>query len=577
MANHRPFVYIAIGMVISFVICEMNFLHTDDHQRGKQMGRGPKRGVKPVAGDTDVVEQEPGTSAPRATSAPPPRETAAPVTAAPQEQRKDQVGEGSAPAGTKLPVVLPFNPSSAYPQPMRSFRPRPGQQSNLDPRRVDVVAALKHSWEGYRKNAWGKDEYFPLSNGNKNWGGAAHGIGATMIDALDTLIIAGLDDEAADVIAWCDKELTYNQNAKVSMFETTIRILGGLLSAYHLTNNKRLAEQALDLANRMKPAFDTRTGVPDNYVNLQSGAHEGAAWIGRAAILSEFGSLQMELKTLSAIHNDPSHDERSTKAIRQIKPHCPHFCPKAFQDGNPAGMGNAGLGSFGDSFYEYMLKTWILTGKTEPMFREMWDKAAQHVIGTSSRDGPFYIPNGMETGNTMEHLACFSGGLFALSYIHTNNSEHLQVAENIAKTCHFMYTSSITGLSADVGRFNNGKFFSSESKYILRPETVETYFYLWKVTKDPKYRDWGHDVLKACNKHLKVPNGYVGSLDVNSVPTPQNDNMETFWLAETLKYLYLLFSEDELVDLTEVVFNTEAHPLRVFQRPTPSPAPAPSK
>ncbi len=163
----------------------------------------------------------------------------------------------------------------------------------------------------------------------------------------------------------------------------------------------------------------------------------------------------------------------------------------------------------------------------------------------------------------MEHLACFSGGLFALSYHHTKNAEHLKVAEQIAETCHFMYESMETKLAPDVARvLPNNQLEVHDAKYILRPETVETYFYLWKVTKDPKYRDWGAAVLEACNTHLKVDAGFAGSTDVRRIPTPHNDMMETFWFAETLKYLYLLFSEDELFDLDEWVFNTEAHAFR---------------
>jgi mannosyl-oligosaccharide alpha-1,2-mannosidase len=271
----------------------------------------------------------------------------------------------------------------------------------------------------------------------------------------------------------------------------------------------------------------------------------------------------MEFRALTDISGDTKYDTTAQKAIETIQPQCGSgFCPRNFHGSRGSG-GNAGLGSFGDSFYEYLLKYWLLTGKTNVMYRDMWDRAARHILETSRAAGDHVVPNGLETGMTMEHLACFSGGLFALSYVETHNQEHLKLAEDIATTCHDMYQSSSTKLAADVVHVNDGGSFSpADPKYILRPETVETYFYLWRVTKDPKYRQWGAEVMAACDKHLKVENGYVGSTNVYTIPTSHNDMLETFWFAETLKYLYLLFSDDAALDLSAVVFNTEAHPLK---------------
>lgn len=229
--------------------------------------------------------------------------------------------------------------------------------------------------------------------------------------------------------------------------------------------------------------------------------------------------------------------------------------------------GFAGLGSFGDSYYEYLLKYWLLTGKRDSAYREMWDRAARHILDTTDRTAPLVVPNGRETGNTMEHLACFSGGLFALSYLTDGNKEHLELAKQIAETCHAMYQSSVTKLSPDVAQIHGTQVHSTESKFILRPETVETYFYLWRATHDTKYRQWGLEMLRACDRYLKVEDGFVGTRDVFSEHGSKNDMLETFWFAETLKYLYLLFREDAALSLTQKVFNTEAHPFLVHPAP----------
>jgi len=104
-----------------------------------------------------------------------------------------------------------------------------------------------------------------------------------------------------------------------------------------------------------------------------------------------------------------------------------------------------------------------------------------------------------------------------------------------------------------------------DARYILRPETVESLFLAYRMTGDKKYREWGWDIFQAIEKHCKVPTGgYVGVNDVDAEHPGQINNMETFFLAETLKYLYLLFADSSVLDLKDVVFNTEAHILPVF-------------
>lgn len=425
--------------------------------------------------------------------------------------------------------------------------------------------AIRHSWKGYRQHAFGFDEYFPLSKGHSNWG-SGRGVGVTIVDALDTMILAGLTDEVEQALQWIEQTLSFDQHAKLSVFETTIRVLGGLLSSYQLLKRPRLLELAEDLGRRLFYCFDTPSGIPDNYVDLASHIHQGASWNGGQAILSELGSLQIEFGALGQLTNNADYAVRSRRAVELIRPHCQSgFCPRFFSGTSPTGS-HAGLGSFGDSFYEYLLKMWILSDKTDAMYEDMWQRAATHILKTSSTVGGHFVPNGQETGNVMEHLACFAGGLFTLSYLHTQDTGHLKAGVKIGDTCRAMYAATATKLAADVVRVSeDGSLQASDPKYILRPETMETYFYLWRATKHAKYRTWGLELMQAIDRHLRVEGGgYVGSLGVDSVPTPKNDNMETFWIGETLKYALLLFSDDGLLSLSEWVINTEAHPQRVF-------------
>jgi len=225
------------------------------------------------------------------------------------------------------------------------------------------------------------------------------------------------------------------------------------------------------------------------------------------------------------------------------------------------------LGGLGDSFYEYILKIWHMTGKQVNGYRRMYDQAIDPVMRKM-----LYHAGGLtflvelhagRQSNKMEHLACFAGGMFALGAV---NQNQMDLAKGITESCHEMYKRSPTGLSPEaVYIAPDGTISPVSSYYILRPETMEGFFYLWRTTHDPKYRDWGWEAFSAIQKYCRVEAGFSGVRDVtNTEHNNYDDLQQTFLLAETFKYLYLLFSDDDVVSLDKYVFNTEAHPLPIF-------------
>lgn len=125
--------------------------------------------------------------------------------------------------------------------------------------------------------------------------------------------------------------------------------------------------------------------------------------------------------------------------------------------------------------------------------------------------------------------------------------------------------STPTKLAGEEYYFTDGNDMSLRTKYnLLRPETVESLMYLWRKTGDPKYRDWGWNIFQAFELQSRTPFGYVGLKDVTT--GRQDNRMQSYFLAETLKYLYLLFSPSSVIPLDEWVFNTEAHPLHIIPR-----------
>ncbi len=124
-----------------------------------------------------------------------------------------------------------------------------------------------------------------------------------------------------------------------------------------------------------------------------------------------------------------------------------------------------------------------------------------------------------------------------------------------------------TGTSPEYIRFSPGRDFlpGSKKQYLMRPEAVESFFVLYHLTGDPIYREWGWEVFQAIERHCKTEAGYGQLKNVEKPDQKPEDKMESFFLAETLKYLYLLFDPETPIDLLHKhVFNTEAHPMRIF-------------
>jgi len=232
-------------------------------------------------------------------------------------------------------------------------------------------------------------------------------------------------------------------------------------------------------------------------------------------------------------------------------------------------------GAMGDSFYEYLLKYWLLTGKRHEQYKRMYLEAVKGMIARLliTDGGVTYVAesNHGRVDKKMDHLVCFVPGMLALGAQHIPEvaDEHMRIARELVSTCYQMYAQQKTGLSPEFVRFPGGGKIGTDPRAVhnlLRPEAIESVFYLWRFTKDPMYREWGWKMFLAFEKHCKVEGGgYVGIRNVLLENGQRDDKMETFWLAETLKYFLLLFSDDSLLDLRTHVLNTEAHPLRVLR------------
>ncbi|KAK4186453.1 mannosyl-oligosaccharide 1,2-alpha-mannosidase [Podospora australis] len=502
-------------------------------------------------------------------------------------------------------------------------------------RRERVVEAMELSWDAYERHAWGQDEFHPISKKGRQM--APKGLGWIIIDSLDTLMIMNLTSRLTHARQWIAESLTWDQDQDVNTFETTIRMLGGLLSAHYLSNEyPQLApipdddpgkpgedlylEKAKDLADRLMAAFESPSGIPYASVNLAKyKGIESHADMG-ASSTAETTTLQLEMKYLAKLTGEKDFWDKAEKVMQLVDDNgatdglVPIFIYAT--TGKFQGE-NIRLGSRGDSYYEYLIKQYLQTNKKEPIYEEMWYEALQgvrkHLI-TYTEPSQFTIigerPSGLNSDLSpkMDHLVCFMPGTIALAATgglaekeakklptwSERDEADMKLARELMQTCWGMYKFTATGLAGEITYFNIGKpplpesaphqapaefdpdpeaewrkdfeVRAMDSHNLQRPETVESLFYMWRITGDIKYREWGWEMFKSFMNYTAVPDGggFTSLSNANKIPPTDRDNMESFWLAETLKYFYLLFSPDDLLPLDKVVFNTEAHPLPRF-------------
>ncbi|XP_078504596.1 mannosyl-oligosaccharide 1,2-alpha-mannosidase IA [Lissotriton helveticus] len=449
-------------------------------------------------------------------------------------------------------------------------------------KRNKVREMMKYAWDNYKRYAWGLNELKPVSKQGHASNLFGNIQGATIVDSLDTLFIMDLKDEFKEAKEWVEKHLDFNVNAEVSVFEVNIRFVGGLLSAYYLTGIEIFRKKAIELGQKLLPAFNTPTGIPWALLNMKSGIGRNWPWAsGGSSILAEFGTLHLEFVHLSELSGNPLFAEKVMnirKVLNRLEKPQGLYPNYLNPNSGQWGQHHVSVGGLGDSFYEYLLKAWLMSDKTDEEAKRMYYDAVQaiekHLIRKSS-SGLTYIAEwkGGLLEHKMGHLTCFAGGMYALGADGAPSDKtghHIELGAEITRTCHESYDRTPMKLGPEAFRFDGGveaiATRQNEKYYILRPEVIETYMYLWRFTHDPKYRQWGWEAVEALEKNCRVEGGFSGLRDVYASQPTHDDVQQSFYLAETLKYLYLLFSDDDLLPLEHWIFNTEAHPLPVIYK-----------
>ena len=438
-------------------------------------------------------------------------------------------------------------PLSTYAQ---SRTGRAGAAVNRRALAASVRAEFLHAWRGYVRYAWGHDELRPLSKTAHDWYGEP--LYMTQVDALDTLILMGLRGEAARTREFVAGHLSFDRDIYVQNFEITIRHLGGLLSCYQLTSDRRLLRLAEDLGTRLLPAFDSPTGIPYRFVNLKTGKVRG-----EVTNPAEAGTLLIEFGTLSKLTRRPVFYEKAKRALVEVYKRRSAIGLVGsrinVETGEWVGTDSHISGGI-DSYYEYLLKCWRLFNDED--CRSMWLEGVASVnkyLADESNGGLWYGHADMRTGR---RTATAYGALDAFFPAVLALSGDLGRARRLQESSFRMW--NVAGIEPEEIDYSTMKV--KEAGYPLRPEIVESAYYLHRLTRDPRYLTMGREMFEGFVKYCKTDTAYAS---LKSVETKEKaDEMQSFLFAETFKYFYLLFAPPRTLDLNRVVFNTEAHPIK---------------
>jgi len=411
-----------------------------------------------------------------------------------------------------------------------------------------VREELLHAWHGYERYAWGHDELRPVSRSARDWYGPS--LCMTPVDALDTLLLMGLTEEARKAQSLILEKLTFDLDISVKNFEVTIRLLGGLLSAYERTREPRLLALAEDLGNRLLPAFASPTGMPYMFVNLKTGKTEG-----RRSNPAEIGTLVLEFGTLSRWTGKPVYFEKARRALGALAARRSKIGLVGEEIDVETGewTGRAShVGGGIDSYYEYLWKCGRLFGDAgcESDWRESLRALNAH-LAEEAPSGLWYGTVDMETG---ARAGSEFGALHAFLPAVLAFGGDLPRARRLQESCFRMW--NLRGIEPELLDYKAMRV--TQAGYPLRPEIMESAYVLHRATKDPRYLEMGRVFFEGLVRHCRVASGYTVLKDVAT--KEKGDLMPSYLLAETFKYLYLLFAPEESLDFDRFVFNTEAHP-----------------
>lgn len=423
----------------------------------------------------------------------------------------------------------------------------------------DVRSEMRWAWEQYRQHAWGKDQIKPISGGFESFPLKDHHVGLTIIEALDTLWVMGLDDEFRDGVEWVKTNADFDIDGEVSVFETSIRLVGGLLSAWHACGDPVLLAKSRDLASRLLQSFlASPIGIPHRFINLRT-----AALRGEETNPAEIGTFIPEFGLLSRA----TGDERFRAAAKRAQ-------VAIFERRSKIGLladaidcmtgewksRRATIGPPSDSFYEYLWDGWDLLADRDclRMYRTCTNAILKHQA--LRRAGKLWFANvDFQTGEPLDseqdELGSFYGGLLAQGGDSAFGAAHTRTWAKV-QARYGVLPESINSTDMSALSLTNA----------LRPELADAAFNHWLLDRRDEWRAICRDHYLAMKRWNKARFGYATLGDVTAYPKVQTDHCPGYWWSEQMKYYYLAFSDTARFDYRRNYLSTEGNILRGLRR-----------
>ncbi|KAF8609188.1 glycoside hydrolase family 47 protein [Ceratobasidium sp. AG-I] len=460
---------------------------------------------------------------------------------------------------------------------------------------IDVFTA---AYADYKKYAWGHDALAPLSKAPVD---DRNGWGASIVDAMSTMKVMGLEDLYQEAVNFSTKiDFSKSKTSdNVSLFESTIRYVGGLISAYELGGKKEqaLIDRARELGDKLAHGWVGANEVPYNNINFNTDSP-----VIEQSGIAVAGTLLLEWAKLSDYTGNSTYRELTEKSMHRVGINPAPLPALPAQGIDPATGLPVGdyitWGGGSDSYFEYLIKYGRLTNNANPEWTSRWLTAvdssirylAQAAVNTTVPDllylGDYTQGKVRHLGS---HLACFHGGNWIMGGRLTGNDTIVDYGLRLTDACWNTYQKTATGIGPEVfafigpdGNWTGGappsaadlEFYNQNGFYVyngyayydLRPEVLESNFYAWRATGDIKYYNRAVEGLESIKKYCRPGTGVAGIYDVRSTNSSYIDQTESFFFAEVMKYIYLTFAEPDVIHLDKYVINTEAHP---FEAPAP--------
>jgi mannosyl-oligosaccharide alpha-1,2-mannosidase len=430
------------------------------------------------------------------------------------------------------------------------------------PERVadEVRAEFRHAWDGYVRFAWGADEVKPVSGTPRDFFVPGHSFGLSIIEALDTLYVMGLDDQLQRAVTWILAKLDFDVDGDVQMFEAVIRMVAGLIAGYYATGERRLLDRARDLADRLLPCFTkSPTGAPYRYANLRTGAVREPKMN-----LAEIGSNILEFGDLSRLTGDPKYLAASKRAYTAViaKRTSLNLLGTYFdvETGDFVDTRAVAPNPPSDSFYEYLWGGWQMLGDADchGWYRMLTDAILRWQV--DHVDGRLWFrqvdtKTGAALGTEQVELAAFYAELLAKGGDRAIGEAYYDSWTWIAQRY---------GIIPEVFDYASGDLTAATNE--LRPEYANAAFDLWFLTGKQKYRDTAYAYFQALRTYCRVPNGYTIVNDVRPRPMLLGDLFPAYAFSENFKYLFLMFATTPRFDPAHYYLNTEGKIMRGLVR-----------